>query len=316
MTYFSIITPLFNKGNYISETISSVRGQKMPDWEMIIIDNGSTDCGPSIAHQYAQLDSRIHVIEFTNRQGPGAARNAGLQIAIGQWVLFLDSDDLIEPDYLAHRYKVAANLTKVQIIVGKWQEFEDIAPEKRVEKQPTQWKGDTSKIVETAIAYAPWALHAAIVRRDWLTQERKWIEQLDQVSSEDTAFWFTTVRGANIVWCDDADALYRIHTFNSRNMICDPAKWIQSVSKIIEHNLDYLKQKQMFPNPTQCENIFRVFESLYRLALKSELYSESQELQKLVYKFMNMSPPNLGIITRKVIGLRMFNFLRYGITYK
>ena len=78
---FSVITPLFNKGAYIAETIASVRSQTMRDWEMIVVDNGSTDNGPSIACKLAEEDPRIRVVDFTVRRGPGAARNAGLQLA-------------------------------------------------------------------------------------------------------------------------------------------------------------------------------------------------------------------------------------------
>ncbi|WP_435184061.1 glycosyltransferase family 2 protein [Cylindrospermopsis raciborskii G7] len=313
MTYFSIITPLFNKANYISETISSVRDQKMTNWEMIIVDNGSTDHGPAIARQYAGLDSRINFIEFSRKQGPGAARNAGLYIAIGQWVVFLDSDDLIQPDFLAHRYEIATRNNDVQIIVGKWEEFEDITPEKRVEKYPTQWLGDTSKIVEAAIAYAPWALHAAIVRRDFLMEKHQWVEELDQFASEDTAFWFRVIQDAKIEWCNNSGALYRVHTFDSRNAIRDPVRWITSVTRIIENNFLFLQRCQIEPTRSQYENTFRVLESLYRLAIEYKLQEEQIFLEKQIFQFMKLAPLSIGIITRRLLGLKFFNLMRYAI---
>jgi glycosyltransferase involved in cell wall biosynthesis len=313
MTYFSIITPLFNKGNYISETISSVRGQKMTNWEMIIVDNGSTDNGLSIARQYAKIDDRIHVIELHTKRGPGAARNAGLYLAVGHWVLFLDSDDLIEPHFLAHRYEIATRNTDVQVIVGKWQEFEDIAIDKRVEKQPTQWLGNPSKIIETAIAYAPWAIHAAIIRRDFLMDKHQWVEELDQFASEDTAFWFRVVQDAKIEWCNNSGALYRVHTSDSRNAIRDPARWITSVTKIIENNFLFLQKCQIEPTRSQYENTFRVLESLYRLAIESELQEKQIFLEKQIFQFMKLAPLSIGIITRRLLGLKFFNLIRYAI---
>ncbi|MEA5620794.1 glycosyltransferase family 2 protein [Cronbergia sp. UHCC 0137] len=311
MTYLSIITPLFNKGNYISETISSVQSQIMTDWEMIIIDNGSTDNSPLIADQYAQEDTRIRFMEFKDKQGPCSVRNMGLGFATGDWVLFLDADDLITPDFLINRYKLSN--TNAQIIVGKWQEFEDNGIKKALERQPTGWKGDTFEVLESAIAYAPWALHSAIIRRNWLIKERQWHEELNQVASEDTAFWFRVLQDAKIAWCDHAGALYRVKTSNSRNQIRDPQKWIYSVSIVIKTNLTYLEKLGIKPTPSQYENVFRVLESLYRLAWKSKLYSEKNNLQQQIYEFMDITPLNLGIVVRKLIGLELFNLIRYGM---
>src|ERR1700735_4941661 len=97
MKSVSIITPLFNKAPYVAETIQSVLAQTMADWEMIVVENGSTDEGPNVVRQFN--DPRIHLMESPKR-GPGAARNLGLERARGEWILFLDADDLIERDYL------------------------------------------------------------------------------------------------------------------------------------------------------------------------------------------------------------------------
>lgn len=90
MTRISIIMPVFNGQEYIEKAIESVLNQSLEDFELIIVDDGSTDETLSIAGSYD--DERITIIS-QNNQGPGQARNRGLDIACGEYVMFLDSDD-------------------------------------------------------------------------------------------------------------------------------------------------------------------------------------------------------------------------------
>jgi glycosyltransferase involved in cell wall biosynthesis len=312
MPHFSIITPLFNKGPYIADTIASVRSQTMRDWEMIVVDNGSTDEGPTIAGKLVVEDPRIRLVDFTLRRGPGAARNAGLQLARGDWVLFLDADDLIEPQFLDRRWEVARGRPDAQIIAGKWQEFEDSAPELRDERVPCGWGRDGAAVEEIAIAFAPWALHAAVVACKWLEGDRAWVEELDRVAAEDAAFWFRVVRGATVAWCDDAGALYRKRTPGSRAEIQDAARWIAAVRTVIQSNLRHLESRRARPTPAQFDNLFRAVEDLYRSAARSRLHAEAASLADQSRKFMDGAPLSAGTILRKALGIPLFNRLWHG----
>src|SRR5471032_1240670 len=114
MKSVSIITPLFNKELYVGETIRSVLAQTFTDWEMIIIENGSTDKGLEVVRHFS--DSRIRLVE-SPKQGPGAARNLGLSLATGEWVLFLDADDLLQPFQLAALLSVAQTHPELDLVV-------------------------------------------------------------------------------------------------------------------------------------------------------------------------------------------------------
>ena len=96
----SIITPAFNAARYIPETINSVRAQTYPSWEMLVIDDCSTDDTRGIVQAQAQLDDRIRLITLERRSGPAGARNEGFRNARGQYIAFLDSDDLWMPTKL------------------------------------------------------------------------------------------------------------------------------------------------------------------------------------------------------------------------
>lgn len=96
---FSIICPVYNAGKYLNVAIESVLLQSYIHWELILIDDGSTDDSGDICNDYAKRDQRIRVFHEKN-QGVSAARNAGIEMARGNWILFLDSDDYFEKDAL------------------------------------------------------------------------------------------------------------------------------------------------------------------------------------------------------------------------
>lgn len=96
---FSIIIPVYNAAPYLRTCLDSVLAQTFADWEAICVDDGSTDGSGAILDEYAAKDPRFRVVHQANG-GEGAARNAALSVAKGEWVVFLDSDDLIKEDLL------------------------------------------------------------------------------------------------------------------------------------------------------------------------------------------------------------------------
>ena len=95
----SIITPLYNGERFVSATIESVLAQTYPHWEMIIINDGSTDHSAEIVQSYVDRDNRIKLYTQSNA-GPAAARNNGIRRAVGRYIAMLDSDDLWDTGYL------------------------------------------------------------------------------------------------------------------------------------------------------------------------------------------------------------------------
>ena len=91
----SIIVPVYNVEAYLSECIESLLGQHNISFEIILINDGSTDSSGSIANQYATKDNRIKVIHRKNG-GASVARNTGMKIAQGEYIAFIDSDDWVK----------------------------------------------------------------------------------------------------------------------------------------------------------------------------------------------------------------------------
>ncbi len=97
---FSVIMPLYNQEQFVAESIQSILDQTFGDWELIIIDDGSTDRSGAIAESFAAKDDRITVLHQANA-GCAGARKTGIARATGTWLAYLDSDDLWFPDTLA-----------------------------------------------------------------------------------------------------------------------------------------------------------------------------------------------------------------------
>ena len=107
----SVIMPAYNSEVYIRESIDSVLAQTFADFELIVVDDGSTDTTAAIAESYS--DSRIRLIRQLNR-GVSVARNTGLEASQGQFITFLDSDDLYYPDFLKTLHRlIQSNQTEM-----------------------------------------------------------------------------------------------------------------------------------------------------------------------------------------------------------
>jgi len=100
MPKVSVITPAYNAEQYLDKTIESVLAQTFLDWEMLIVDDCSLDHTYELASSYADKDTRIKVIKAPKNGGVAAARNIALSVADGQYIAFLDSDDIWLPNKL------------------------------------------------------------------------------------------------------------------------------------------------------------------------------------------------------------------------
>lgn len=143
MKYYriSIVVPVYNVEKYLDECIQSILTQSYPEFELILVDDGSKDGSSAICDKYAQIERRVHVIHKVNG-GLSDARNVGTEQASGDYIVYIDSDDYIcNPDFLA-KINEKAN-TSADIICYKFKKYFD---EKNVFSECTFSCPDIEKI--------------------------------------------------------------------------------------------------------------------------------------------------------------------------
>ena len=117
MPRISVIVPVYNAAAYLQQTIEVIQAQTFSDYELILVNDGSTDRSGMICEEFARQDARIKVIQKEN-EGAGPTRNAGLAIAGGEYVAFPDADDWVEPDLLESTYQAACAHAADLVIFG------------------------------------------------------------------------------------------------------------------------------------------------------------------------------------------------------
>lgn len=117
MAEISIIVPVYKVEKYLKRCVDSILNQTFEDFECILVDDGSPDRCGEICEEYGKKDSRIKVLHQKN-QGQGSAKNAGLKIAEGQYICFVDSDDWIEKNYLEIMYTHAVKYDVDVVMCG------------------------------------------------------------------------------------------------------------------------------------------------------------------------------------------------------
>ena len=120
----SIITPSYNSAKYIAETIKSVQNQTYSNWEMIIVDDCSSDNTEELIKEIQLTDSRIHFFRLDQNSGSGIARNKGIEYASGNYMTFIDSDDIWFSDFIKNSIE-AIQTSKTPFVFSSYRRSND-----------------------------------------------------------------------------------------------------------------------------------------------------------------------------------------------
>lgn len=160
MIKVSIIIPVFNSAHLIEKTIQSVLKQQFQEWEMVIVDDGSTDNIAEVIDPYTKQDERIKFYQQQNA-GASAARNTGIKNSTYEWLLFLDADDWIREDYFEKMVPLLENDPAIDVIHCGWA---------RINKSGTIIKenfgGEQNDMFPSLAHYCPFAIHSCVVRKN------------------------------------------------------------------------------------------------------------------------------------------------------
>ena len=192
MCRVSVIVPVYQVEAYLAKCLDSILAQTFTDFELILVDDGTRDDCPRIMTRYAAMDARIRCIHKENG-GLSSARNAGLDIARGEYIAFVDSDDTVEPTMLADAV-AAAQRTGAQLVIYK----DRLVTEDGVQNACLPMKDETLDIDQMGLAnyfYRYWMPYVhgqeawcRLYRRDIIEQNHLRYAPNDEIFAEDTLF--------------------------------------------------------------------------------------------------------------------------------
>lgn len=199
----SIVMPCFNGAAHLPTSVGSVLQQTFADWELIVVDDGSTD--GSFDWLQAQADPRLVLIRQTN-QGVSAARNAGFARARGDYVAFLDADDTWAPTFLEEMLFALQSQPQAVLAYCGWQNL-GLSGGRGQPFVPPDY--ETAQKRETLFAGCRWPVHAALSRRKAVLAAGGFNPALK--NAEDYALWLEVAGSAPIVRVPEVLAFYHFH---------------------------------------------------------------------------------------------------------
>lgn len=182
MSFFTIIIPSFNRGHLIPKAISSVLNQTFQDWELIIVDDGSTDHTKEVIKGYK--DSRLRYVYQENSER-SAARNNGIRNATSEWICFLDSDDYFLPNHLKvfHDFILKNKLKSAFLVSGGLDEKDGNLIEKPVYDSNSNQHPAKFILEKTSITPISVCIHKSCL------QKHNFIDKYKKSYWEDTHLW-------------------------------------------------------------------------------------------------------------------------------
>lgn len=231
----SVIIPCFNQAKYLAECIECLIKQSHSDWQAIIIDDGSTDETPQVAKELSNLDQRIKYVRKHNG-GPSSARNQGLLIANGDYIQFLDADDLILPDKLRAQIEFFYLNPDYGVVYSDFDFFTDpflICPTESFATWETS--AESGDIWNRLLASNPITIHSALIRKSALLAQDLFDDRIN--SCEDYLFWLRlSARHTKFGYLPTKYALYRRHegslTYKRITMIKGNIKVIETIPRL------------------------------------------------------------------------------------
>jgi teichuronic acid biosynthesis glycosyltransferase TuaG len=220
----SVVTPAHNAEAYLATMIESVVAQTHSDWELIVVDDASTDATPEIVEAYADSDSRIRLVRLAERSGPAMARNTALDRARGRFIAFLDSDDWWRPEKLArHMAFMKQTGAPLSYSASRWTDRSG-----RPRAAPIR--------VPSAVGYAGLIGNNVILTSSAMVDRSlTGAFQMPDVKHEDFATWLAILRGGGVARGLQADlTFYRLVPGSRSDSKWRSALWVWRVYRDVE----------------------------------------------------------------------------------
>jgi glycosyltransferase involved in cell wall biosynthesis len=212
MPKVSVIMPVYNGERFIEQAIDSLLEQSFQDWELVVIDDGSTDTTPQILHQYP--DERIKVIRQKN-SGEAGARNTGLKHINGEYMAFLDADDLYLPNALEDLSSFLDQNPRYGVVFSDGYIFDhqDRPLMRLTEVRPGIYTGN----ILDPLVMSPSVISVPVCTMTRVSHIRKYDLHFDETNNligTDWDFWIRLAVHVEFGYLDKVTCKYRVHTTN------------------------------------------------------------------------------------------------------
>ena len=302
MCKISIIMPVYNKEKYIKKAIESILNQTFKDWEMLIIDDGSTDDSLAVCRIFE--DPRIHVIS-TENGGVSHARNIGVDKAQGEYLTFVDGDDYLAADYLENLYiepydMIIGGLTKVdkagKVLASVVPELEK---EQRMEKiAPFFYKEQLATGIYGFVA-------GKMVKRSIVTQYQIRFNENIRLA-EDYDFFLKIYAKIESIYFTKATGYYYIQETENSAIVLDDSKIdFFSQIEIQRKTRQFLEDKKCFHKENEAMYLERMTGYVYTIFLnqKQVRYREIRTTAKRLKQLVPVVSPKCSGLQKIFMGL-------------
>tara|TARA_R110002012_G_scaffold17930_4_gene66660 strand:+ start:31487 stop:32425 length:939 start_codon:yes stop_codon:yes gene_type:complete len=212
MPLFSIIIPLYNKENFIVNTIQSALNQSCNDFEIIIINDGSTDNSLEKLHKIT--DPRITIFTIEN-QGVSHARNFGIDKASAEYIAFLDADDLWLPNHLESLKQLIKSFPKCGLYANAYVKRKgDITLVSYYKNIPNNFSGIIEDYFESSLSSSIAWTSAVVIPKKVLETLHGFDENITLGAGEDTDLWIRIALQYSVAFNNNVTAIYNLHADN------------------------------------------------------------------------------------------------------
>lgn len=306
----SIITPVNNSQKYLYKYLNNICKQSYINIEIICIDDGSTDNSLKILQQYARKDTRVEIITQKN-QGAAVARNLGLSVAKGKYVIFLDSDDYFEPDLIeasvakAEKFKADMVIFKAEAfddLTGKTSPLNDRISSLKEYQNKTFCYKDMPEDIFNSFLIAPWN---KLYRKSFLD---KYGFQFQNVKrTNDLLFTSQTlVMAEKIILLDKVLVHYR--TGHTKNLQSGNSKTPLDFYKALYELKRYFHEKNLYEEV--CKSYIKMVLDVIFYNLNS--INSNEQIKELMQFFKQKGFKNLGVTDyEKLYKISLLGYFQY-----
>lgn len=311
MDLVTVIIPVFNYGFCLPETIGSLQAQTHSHWEALVIDDGSSDDTEAVAKRLARDDERIKY-HYQSRRGVSAARNFGIDHAAGDYLLFLDGDDLITPNKLAEQVLLLKHCHAADMCYSDVYYFRNDNKDKLFfgksgnRKWTIKLSGNSYEIIREFIRKNKFTIHSPLVRTGFLKDNGlKFDESLSH--NEDWDFWLRCLFYGAIIRYLTNPAAYGLVRVHARSASYRSLKMDLATITVRERIKNYVRSSSSLTT-IQKDNLLKLNHKKMRGPLKKMIYYNLHSFANLKDIYRTQPPTEFFICFIKALNEKRKDF--------